>query len=110
MVYAVTGWVIVEIFFYGVWCRPFADYFVVKDNNSRTFELAMNLTLWESCWQRISWLYNRAGPFDYVVRFQPVFWYPDSLYPGADTDPIENVTTEVNCPLPDQALFVLTGC
>jgi hypothetical protein len=49
MVYAVTGWVIVEIFFYGVWCRPFADYFVVKDNNSRTFELAMNLTLWESC-------------------------------------------------------------
>jgi hypothetical protein len=47
MAYAVTGWVIVEIFFYGVWCRPFVDYFVVKDDNSRTFYLALHLILWE---------------------------------------------------------------
>lgn len=34
--YVVAGWVVTEIFFFGVWCRPFLNYFRVIDNNTGT--------------------------------------------------------------------------
>lgn len=35
MAYIAISFVIVEIFYYGVWCRPFSNYFVVKADNDR---------------------------------------------------------------------------
>lgn len=35
MGYVAFGWIVVEVFFYGIWCRPFLNYFVVKEGNSR---------------------------------------------------------------------------
>lgn len=35
MAYIAISFVIVEIFFYGVWCRPFSNYFAVKVDNDR---------------------------------------------------------------------------
>lgn len=34
MGYIAFGWIVVEVFFYGIWCRPFLNYFVVKESNS----------------------------------------------------------------------------
>lgn len=39
MGYIAFGWIVVEVFFYGIWCRPFLNYFVVKEDNSRLFSL-----------------------------------------------------------------------
>ncbi|PNY24783.1 Uncharacterized protein TCAP_05284 [Tolypocladium capitatum] len=33
MGYVVLGWLVTEIFFFGIWCRPFVDYFRVFDDN-----------------------------------------------------------------------------
>ncbi|KAH8811202.1 hypothetical protein F5884DRAFT_781464 [Xylogone sp. PMI_703] len=32
--YIILGWLITEIFFFGVWCRPFLNYFRVMDDNN----------------------------------------------------------------------------
>ena len=37
MLYSVLGFLVFEIFFFGVWCRPFANYFAVIDNNTGRF-------------------------------------------------------------------------
>lgn len=37
MGYVALGWLVTEIFFFGVWCRPFLNYFRVFDDNDRTF-------------------------------------------------------------------------
>jgi len=63
MVYAVTGWVIVEIFFYGVWCRPFIDYFVVKDDNSPGCTTAQDHLI-------MSFVFNLSS--DILILFVPV--------------------------------------
>ena len=34
MVYSMIGFVVFEIFFFGVWCHPFKNYFAVIDNNT----------------------------------------------------------------------------
>lgn len=36
MGYIAFGWIVVEVFFYGIWCRPFQNYFAVKEDNSRS--------------------------------------------------------------------------
>ena len=35
MGYIAFGWIVVEVFFFGIWCRPFRNYFAVKEDNSR---------------------------------------------------------------------------
>lgn len=35
MGYVVLGWLVTEIFFFGIWCRPFLNYFRVFDGNDR---------------------------------------------------------------------------
>ncbi|PWY84743.1 hypothetical protein BO70DRAFT_290316 [Aspergillus heteromorphus CBS 117.55] len=42
MGYIALGFVVVEIFYYGVWCRPFADYFAVKEDNNVQCETAQH--------------------------------------------------------------------
>jgi hypothetical protein len=37
MVYIAFGWICTEVFYYGIWCRPFMDYFAVKEDNNRGF-------------------------------------------------------------------------
>lgn len=39
MGYIAFGWIVVEVFFYGIWCRPFLNYFVVEESNSRSSPL-----------------------------------------------------------------------
>lgn len=39
MGYVAFGWIVVEVFFYGIWCRPFLNYFAVKEGNSRASSL-----------------------------------------------------------------------
>ncbi|OJJ47860.1 hypothetical protein ASPZODRAFT_64565 [Penicilliopsis zonata CBS 506.65] len=42
MGYTALGFVVVQICWYGVWCRPFTNYFAVKGDNSKQCETANN--------------------------------------------------------------------
>ena len=33
--YSLIGFIIVEVFFFGIWCRPFMNYFRVFEENDR---------------------------------------------------------------------------
>lgn len=35
--YVIIGWLVTEIFFFGIWCRPFMNYFRVMENIDRKF-------------------------------------------------------------------------
>ena len=45
MVYSALGLAITEIFFFGVWCHPLKNYFVVTDHNSGKSALPWSNTL-----------------------------------------------------------------
>lgn len=39
--YVILGWLVTEIFFFGIWCRPFLNYFRVFDDNDRKFPMSI---------------------------------------------------------------------
>lgn len=42
LAYIVLGWLVTEIFFFGIWCRPFLNYFRVFDGNNRTYPIRVS--------------------------------------------------------------------
>lgn len=40
--YVVGGFVIMEVCYFGVWCRPFTEYWAVPTDNGKTTDLYLN--------------------------------------------------------------------
>lgn len=65
MGYVALGWLVTEIFFFGIWCRPFLNYFRVFEDNDRKLPNHQDqfLTL---IWLTLSWQKHNVKPLNTI--------------------------------------------
>ncbi|KND87527.1 hypothetical protein TOPH_07866 [Tolypocladium ophioglossoides CBS 100239] len=80
MGYVVLGWLVTEIFFFSIWCRPFVNYFRVFDDNDPQCETSQKHLIMSYFFNISSDVLMLAVPVPYYCFAHPesilwIFWY-----------------------------------
>ena len=93
--YCVFGYVLTQILYLGVWCRPFKQYWQVPVDNCMSQSSRKRLSLHARLTDAPSTMCIILSSFDHGVCFQHLLGSYHALYPAAHIDQSTTTAQEV---------------